>query len=296
MADLSALARVATRLRCPVCAGSPMTLQGAAPAVLGCPAGHRYDVARQGHVVLLRTATRLRADTAAMVAARDRVLASGAYAPLTAAVLTAVRGGDVTAVPQPSGSPTDGLVVDLAGGTGGHTAAVLDALPGRDGVVLELSVPALRRAARAHPRLAAVGADLTRPLPIVDAVADIVLAVFAPLPPVDELGRIAARDARLVVVTPTPDHLAGLRDRLRLLDLPAGKADRLEARLDPGWYGTGRQDVSARMLLTRELATDVVAMGPNAWHSDQRSPEATAALPDVVEDTLAVTVSTFRRR
>ncbi len=162
--------------------------------------------------------------------------------------------------------------------------------------MLELSVPALRRAARAHPRLAAVGADLTRPLPVVDAAADTVLAVFAPLPPVDELARIAMRDARLVVVTPTPDHLEGLRDRLSLLDVPSGKAERLEARLAPGWRPVDRQEVRSELLLTRELAADVVAMGPNAWHSDQRRRDATAVLPDVVVDTLAVTVSTFRRR
>ena len=37
-------------------------------------------------------------------------------------------------------------------------------------------------------------------------------------------------------------------------------------------------------------------MGPNAWHTDDRLRAALAELPDDVEDTVAVTVSTYRRR
>jgi 23S rRNA (guanine745-N1)-methyltransferase len=199
--------------------------------VLACPSGHRYDVARQGHVVLVAGGSKLRADTAEMVRARLRVMASGAYDGVRSALVEACG-------PGVGPGPGAGLVVDLGAGPGTYTAAVLDALPGRHGVALELSVPALRAAARAHPRLAAVGADLARPLPLAGGSVALALAVFAPLPAEEELARTCPPGARLAVVTPTPEHLGRLRDRLGLLDVPAGKPDRLEERLSRGWEPT----------------------------------------------------------
>lgn len=286
---LSALADLVDLLRCPVCTAQ-MTLtdpaQGA-PLVLACDAGHRFDVARQGHVVLVPGGSRLRADTADMVAARQRVHASGVFDGLRAA-LVEVLGARQRA----------GVVLDVGAGPGTWSAVVLDALPRHRGLALELSVPALRAAARAHPRLAAVGADLTRPLPLVDGAVDdggTVLAVFAPLPSDDELRRVTGPGARLVVVTPTPDHLAGLRQRLGLLDVPAGKPGRLDSRLAAAWRPTGRLDVVTEVALARHAAGDVVAMGPNAWHTDERLRAALADLPDSVEDVVALTVSVYRR-
>ena len=170
-----ALAAVLPSLRCPVCTGPFELLEpGMGPRVLACRWGHRFDVARQGHVVLRVGATRLRSDTADMVSARGRVLASGAFGPVSAALAEAVA----------AGAPR-GLLVDLGAGTGQHTAAVLAAVPGLRGVAVELSTPALRRAARAHPRLTAVGADVTAGLPLVAGAAACVVAVFAPLPSTD---------------------------------------------------------------------------------------------------------------
>ncbi|WP_380164084.1 rRNA (guanine-N1)-methyltransferase [Jannaschia sp. R86511] len=291
-------------LRCPVCAGTvDLLAPGVGPRVLACGAGHRFDVARQGHVVLLSGGTKLRADTADMVAARGRVLGSGAFDAVTDALVTAL-------VPVPEGSREGaddgsgrdgagaGLIVDLGAGPGTYAAALLDALPHHLGLALELSTPALRVAARTHPRLAAVGTDLSRSLPLMDAAVDrdgALVAVFAPLPTADELRRVTRPGARLVVVTPTPDHLAALRSRLDLLDVPAGKPDRLSARLGDAWTPAGRTEIASAVAFTPAQAADVVAMGPNAWHADDTRRAALAALPDHLDDTVAVTVSTFTR-
>ena len=48
--------------------------------------------------------------------------------------------------------------------------AVLAALPDAVGLALDVSKPALRRAARAHPRAAAALADTWQRLPLADAV------------------------------------------------------------------------------------------------------------------------------
>ena len=99
----------------------------------------------------------------------------------------------------------------------------------------------------------------------------------------------------LVVVTPTVHHLAGLRSRLDLLDVPEGKPERLAARLAPGWRATASTVARQRLDLDRALARDVVAMGPNAWHAGQALAAALDALPERVQDTVAVTVSSFVR-
>src|SRR6266566_5538961 len=161
-----ALAAAAAYLRCPVCAG-PLHLGG---SQLACRRNHGFDIARHGYVNL--TAGRAgpgTGDTCAMVAARDRFLSRGHYQRLAAAVQSLAARHD-------PGLP--GLVVDLAGGTGHYLAGVLDALTHRQGACIDLSVPALRRAARAHPRAAALGADVWRPLPLADRSAALVLSIF----------------------------------------------------------------------------------------------------------------------
>lgn len=292
-----------------MCAGAVELLAPeAGPAVLACTGGHRFDVARQGHVVLVSGGTKLRADTADMVAARGRVLGSGAFDVVRDALVAALAGAHADdgwrdgpadgPGPGRGGAGTGGLVVDLGAGPGHYTAGLLDALPGHHGLALELSTPALRVAARAHARLAAVGVDLTRPLPLADGAvgpSGAVVAVFAPLATADELRRVAAPGASLVVVTPTSEHLGVLRERLDLLDVPAGKPDRLGARLGDGWQEAGRTEVLRRVTLTPDQAADVVAMGPNAWHTDDARRAALAAMPDHLTDTVAVTLSTFTR-
>jgi SAM-dependent methyltransferase len=94
-----------------------------------------------------------------------------------------------------------GLVADLAGGTGYYLAGILDALPHRHGACIDLSVPALRRAARAHPRAAALGADVWQPLPLADRSAALVVSIFGPRNAA-ETGRILIPGGTLIIATP----------------------------------------------------------------------------------------------
>ena len=150
------LEAVAPHIRCPVCAG---------PVAVGddqvtCGRGHSFNIARQGYVSL--TTGRGgpgTGDSAAMVLAREAFLGAGHYRPVADALSALAAQGlatrDLAAEADPGGP---GLVLDLAGGTGYYLALVLDALDARLGVCVDLSAPALRRAARAHPRAAAIGA------------------------------------------------------------------------------------------------------------------------------------------
>jgi 23S rRNA (guanine745-N1)-methyltransferase len=185
-----ALRTVLPALRCPVCG---TRLQAEPRRALVCQAGHRFDLARQGFVTLRSGRTDPgTADTPAMVAARERFLSGGHYRPIKAALSATVA---EALIDGPAG-----LVVDLAGGTGAYLSDVLDALPDRTGLCLDLSRPALQRASRAHPRAAAVGADAWQPLPLADGCAAAVLSVFGPRNP-PEIERVLAPGGVLVTVS-----------------------------------------------------------------------------------------------
>src|SRR5690606_40845408 len=196
-------------LRCPVC-GRQLAARGRS---LRCGGGHSFDIARHGYVTLLRGRGRgkgLPGDSSTMVAAREAFLAAGHYRWLAEAV-AARAGGDV--------------VVDAGAGTGYYLAAVLERTPGL-GIAIDSSAYALRRAARAHPAIGAVRADLWRDLPLGDGVADVVLNVFAPRHAA-EFARVHRRGGRLVTVTPEPRHLVELVSRLDLLSVDAEQERRL---------------------------------------------------------------------
>jgi SAM-dependent methyltransferase len=246
-----------------------------------CSSGHAFDVARQGYLSLLAGARAPAGDDAAMVAARDRVLGAGLFAPLTDALARAAA---------PGARP--GAIVDVGGGSGHHLAGVLDQAPGHLGIVLDVSRYALRRAARAHPRAAAVGADAWGPLPLADAVAASLLCVFAPRNGA-ELARVLDPDGVLVVATPAPEHLGALVDALDLLRVDPRKDERLAEQLAGGFTLHHRERCEWTMTLGRDDALALAAMGPSAFHG---STQAWAQrLPDELEVAGAVTVAAYGR-
>jgi 23S rRNA (guanine745-N1)-methyltransferase len=276
------LADVLEYLRCPHCSAG----LGLSGPLVRCETGHSYDVARQGYVSLLTGAPRAGSgDRAAMVAAREAFLGAGHFDPLAAALVEHARG-----------AAADGCVVDLGAGTGWQLARVVDALPGRYGLALDVSPHALRRAARAHPRIGAVGCDIWGGLPVRSAVAALVLDVFAPRHG-EEIARVMAPDALLVVVTPTPRHLEELIGGLGLLSVDPSKDERLERELGARLEIVSREEREWPMSLGASDLEALVMMGPSAFHAKQ--PELGTrieALPERVQATASVTLTLCRRR
>src|SRR6266540_688688 len=306
------LSEVVRLLRCPVC-GAGLTCDD---RVLRCSACHYYDIAKYGYVSLL--ARRAPAgDTAEMVAAREEFLAAGHYRWLADLIADAAclvitgRGhagsvGDAgrrrasLAEPRTAGGSgrTDpgGVVVEAGAGTGYHLAAVLDRLPDTVGIAVDSSAYALRRAVRAHPRIAAVRADLWRELPLVDGAADLVLNVFAPRHGA-EFRRVLAPDGVLLTVTPTGRHLAELVDRLGLLSVDEEKDRRLTESLGEWFTLEDATEHEVTLRLDHAAVGGLVGMGPSARHTDAAALAARiAALPDPMPVTASCRLTHWRPR
>ena len=268
-------------LQCPSC-GEPLS-----PADDGatCAQRHHFDRARQGYLSL-RAAHKGKGapasgDTPEMLEARERFQAEGFHDEIAAAVLAAV--------------PADarGWLADLGGGTGWYAAQILDARPELHGIVLDASAPAVRIAARAHERLAAVSADVWSGIPLRDASVDVALRIFAP-GSADEVRRILAPGSTAIFVVPHGDHQRELGHGLKLMKVPAGKADEVAASI-PDATLVSSVEVRQRVQLSVEQALDAVFMGPNAFHQDRAKVSAVLeGWTAPISVTLAVTVVALR--
>ncbi|RKS68013.1 23S rRNA (guanine745-N1)-methyltransferase [Motilibacter peucedani] len=280
------LAAVFDLLACPHCAAA-LAPSGAGAA---CPQGHSFDLSRQGYLSLLQPgALTGSGDDAAMVRNRQDFLAAGHYDRLRARVRALATG-------TTGGLAPAGGVLDLGGGTGWYAADVLAALPGRVGVVIDTSKPALRVAARLDPRLGAVAADAWKSLPVRDSSVGVALDVFAPRNSA-ELARVLRADGALVVVVPGPDHLRELRRPLGLLDVQEGKQARLLDTLGSDFSLRHNEGLRYEMAVARADAATLAGMGPSARHiSPTELAERVAALPEQVAVTADFALSLWRPR
>ena len=254
-------------LACPHCAGE-LEL---GPSVVRCGRGHSFDVARQGYLNLLRGAQPANADTAAMLAARGRVLSCGVFDPLVKLVAQHTRGAR--------------RVLEVGSGTAHYLRHCLADDPPTRGIALDVSSAAAKVAARVDPRIAAVVADVWTALPLLDQAVDAVVCVFAPRN-LAEFSRVLSSDGRLLVLTPNPGHLAALREHHGLLGIEPDKQQRLLAAAAEFFDLRGTSRLRVPVEFSAELAADVIAMGPNAFHRPD--------LPDAkVSDHLDATLRVF---
>jgi 23S rRNA (guanine745-N1)-methyltransferase len=255
-------------LRCPVCED---TLTRADPRTLRCPRGHSLNIAKQGYASLATGRTPHSGDTTEMITAREAFLAAGHYAFIADAVTAAARQAVGTPPDAPQTGPAPGpdvsagLVVDAGTGTGYYLARALDALPHLAGLGLDVSKPALRRAARAHDRAAAALADLWRPLPLASASVSVILNVFAPRNGA-EYRRILRPGGALLVVTPAAGHLRELIDAGGLIRVDPQKSERLAATLGAHFTAGPAATHARRLRLSGEEIRTLVGMTPSARH------------------------------
>ncbi|MCQ9387475.1 methyltransferase type 11 [Brevibacterium sp. 50QC2O2] len=273
--------RVLARLRCPVCA-EPLQ---AAEHDLRCPAGHSFNIARQGYFGLLSGFKATSGDDAAMALARDAFLASGAYAPLAAEVAA-----QAAAVIGPAADP---FIVEAGCGTGYYLAKALERIPPATGFGFDTGVRGRRLAAHAHPRAAVGSWDVYRPFPLAKACADVVLDVFSPRNPA-EFRRVLGPTGGVVIARPTAQHLRQLRaEVVDMVHIDPAKEARLHRAFDSDFTETHSATVEFDIHPDLDQARALVAMTPSARHLDPATLTA-AQVPEVI--TASVIVSTWRPR
>jgi len=308
----SSLSALVDALACPVCGdGLALTAGGTA---LACVGGHGFDIAKQGYVSLLRGGGNASTgDSADMVTARDALLGRGHYeriADAVAVALATIRSSGAgendhieaqtpARALAPALSGPQGVVVDLAGGTGYYLERVLRAHPEMRGIDIDLSKFAARRAARRGapdgdvptPTLAAVVADVWQPLPLQTGVASAILSIFGPRNR-PEILRVLQPGGRLVVVTPTTRHLRELVGPLGMIGVDERKQERLAAQLD-GFVDLSSTSVEYETSMSHADVLNDVLMGPSAHHVDEDVlAERVAHLPEPASVTVSVTVTT----
>ncbi|MBO3277138.1 putative RNA methyltransferase [Pseudomonas schmalbachii] len=266
-------------LVCPICQAALASVDNG----VACPAGHRFDRARQGYLNLLpvqHKKSRDPGDNAAMVEARRNFLGAGHYAPLAQrlAELAAERG------------PARWL--DIGCGEGYYTAQLAEALPAADGYALDISREAVKRACRRAPALTWMVASMAR-VPLADASCQLLASVFSPID-WKEATRLLAPGGGVLRLGPARDHLLELRQRLydevrdyiddkHLADLPA------ELSL------AHTETLSYRLSLdTREARENLLAMTPHGWRVNPQRRERILAEP--FEVTVAVRYDWLARK
>lgn len=260
-----------TALACPVCRAG---LSGSA-GFLSCDGGHRFDIARQGHVNLLGgKGSVFTGDNAQMVADRVAFLTAGHYLPIVHAI--AEVAADVSA---------PGVVLDAGAGPGWYLGQLLARLPGRSGISCDVSVYAARRSAKVALSLVC---DAWQRLPLADDAVAVLLNIFAPRHP-GEFARVLHPDGLLLVVTPQGDHLTELVTAFDLIHVDQTKTTRLAQTLSGHFELLTQRSLRWQMQLQPPAIGQLIGMGPNGFH---RSAPVIADTEMVV--TAAVTVGAYR--
>ncbi|MEX0738944.1 MAG: methyltransferase domain-containing protein [Pseudohongiella sp.] len=253
-----------------------------------CEHGHSFDVARQGYVNLLpvqKKRSRDPGDSKDMVAARQRFLAAGHYAPVAAAINKALL-ADLA---------TDKMAGFLDAGCGEgyylRQLAVAAQRPDRLALMgLDISKWAVQSAAKQdHHVCWAVGSNAN--LPVLSGSLDRVLCMFG-FPVYSEFARVL-RDGGLVVqLDPGSEHLRELREIIYPSLRPAR-----ENKSDPpaGFERVATESIRYVCdIRNAGLVQDLLTMTPHLYRANAEGRARAAALTSL-SVTIDVGLVTLRK-
>ena len=267
---------------CPIC-GAP--LRRTERAYL-CPAGHSYDIAREGHTHLLpanRKHSKMPGDDKGMASARRAFLEQGYYAPLRDALCD-------LSVSLTRESPR---VLDSGCGEGYYTAGICHALqnagksPQMAGIDISKSI--LRLAAkRPEPIEYAVASSYH--LPVADGSIDLLINCFSPLAR-EEFHRVLVPGGHFLYVVPSARHLWEMKEVL--YDHPYPN----EVKETPyeGFHYVAIRHVEAVIhLQSQQDIHALFQMTPYYWKTPREGAARLAAL-DTLDTTISFDIHAYER-
>lgn len=264
-----------SELACPL-DGEPLTQAGQS---WRCPAGHSFDVARQGYVHLLPVQNKRSldpGDSKAMVAARQRFLNAGHFQTVANAVSQAV-------LQDLPGESRTLSCLDAGGGEGYYLRELAKAADDLALALagLDISKWATLAAAKQDKRTRwIVGSNAS--LPVLPASLDRLLCLFG-FPVYGEFARVLKPGGVLVLAEPGADHLRELRQII----YPSVNPDKQAVTAAPEGFSLVATEI-VRFPLTLDsqvVIADLLAMTPHLYRAPLAGREKAASL-----QTLTVTV------
>jgi 23S rRNA (guanine745-N1)-methyltransferase len=247
-------------LVCPVCS-APLARQA---GTWRCGGGHSFDAGRHGVVDLLphgHGRSRRTGDSRDMIAARQRFLDAGHYAPLRDAL--AEHAAEALAHTRHA------VILDAGCGDGYYLAAATTAAGAACGYGFDISPWALRAAARRCRGCTLFVNDVAHRICLADASVDLLINVFAPRNAA-EFARVLRPGGRLLVVVPAAQHLAELRQLMAIGAAP-DKAATIRAMFAADFEEASHGSLVYPMRLTDGDVANLLAMTPAAWHTGDRA-------------------------
>ncbi|MFZ5562236.1 MAG: putative RNA methyltransferase [Pseudomonadota bacterium] len=251
-----------TSLRCPLCRAPLVAGEKAA----SCAQGHSFDRAREGYLNLLPVQQKNSldpGDDAAMVAARRAFLEAGFYSRFRDTL-----SGLLTPL-QPE------HLIDSGCGEGWYTVALHAA--SQQTTAFDISRNAIKRAARRDPRITWLVAS-SNDLPLDDACADAMIAIFSPLHP-REAARVLKPGGYLLIAAPGAKHLWELREAL-YPEVRAHQAEKWREELQADFDFHAGAQVAFRVDLPDNASVNrLLKMTPHYWRAPRERRAEVEKLP-----------------
>ena len=292
---MSATATAARAAHAFVCPLDGLAFAAAAGSVR-CAAGHSFDLAREGYLNLLpvqHKASRDPGDSRAMVEARQRVLAGGHFAPVSAALVEEVLAALAIGLAEP-----DPIVLDAGCGEGWYLAQLAQAFAARSDAPrpawcgIDISRWAIRAAAR-RGLDAAWAVASNRQLPLAPQRVDLLLSLFG-FPVWPAFARVQAASGAVLLAEPGPAHLRELRNIIypRVIErAPPSHA----AAAECGYRVTRERTLYCTTLLpSAARIADLLTMTPHAHRAPAAGQAALAGI-EILEVSIDVVFRLFRR-
>lgn len=265
---------------CPIC-GAPLCMERMA---WHCPAGHSFDVARQGYVNLLTVGQKHSlhpGDTREMVAARRAFLNAGFYAPVAEAVCDAIG--------RHCGEPDS--VLDVGCGEGYYLKNTGVRFPAAELWGVDISKEAVRFAA-AENKCAQFLTGTAAHLPFADGTFSCLLSMFALTEPA-EFSRVLRPNGIFIQVLAGEKHLLSLR---RIIYPEILHREKCVHPLLPGFLTRESREVSFEFKLqTAQMVQNLLEMTPHVWRISREGAQALEQTQQLT-DTAEIIVNVYQKQ